>query len=249
MDISKLEYTICPVRDKMSAEKFSETFKLRAARYGMSVEETGGLSNSVPSGTECGDSHIAYLTARGKLVSVNYSTNIPSPTGRLTPHAIPVSLQPTKIPACTQCTDRKSEKIRPVHSVQTEIQKKSDLCTVYNRKFKKIPACTQCTIDNSKKFRPVHSVQLRNQKKSGLYTVYNQELKKIPACTQCTIEKSKKIRPVHSIQSRNQKKSGLRSLHKLKFGEDYPSITVERNAELLSRRDRKTITCYLFHVT
>ncbi|MDR1381167.1 MAG: hypothetical protein LBJ47_06770, partial [Tannerella sp.] len=40
--------------------------KLRAVRYGMSVENAGGLSRPVPSGTECGDSHIAYLTARGK---------------------------------------------------------------------------------------------------------------------------------------------------------------------------------------
>jgi hypothetical protein len=67
----------------MSVEEFSATFKLRPVRDGMSVENAGGLSNPVPSGTECGDSHIAYLTARGKLVAVHFSTNILSPAGQL----------------------------------------------------------------------------------------------------------------------------------------------------------------------
>jgi hypothetical protein len=51
-------------------------------RDGMSVENAGGLSSPVPSGTLCGDCHIAYLMARGKLVAVNFSTNILSHTGR-----------------------------------------------------------------------------------------------------------------------------------------------------------------------
>ncbi|MDR1380296.1 MAG: hypothetical protein LBJ47_02330 [Tannerella sp.] len=38
MVISKWMYTVCPVREKMLVETFSETFKLRAVRYGMSVE-------------------------------------------------------------------------------------------------------------------------------------------------------------------------------------------------------------------
>jgi hypothetical protein len=56
--------------------------QLRAVRYGMSVENAGGLSNPVPSGTECDDSHIAYLTAREKWVTANFSTNILSLTGQ-----------------------------------------------------------------------------------------------------------------------------------------------------------------------
>jgi hypothetical protein len=64
MVISKIEYTICPVRDRIS------------------VENVGCPSNPVPSGTECGDSHIAYLTVRGKLVAVNFSTDILSLTGQ-----------------------------------------------------------------------------------------------------------------------------------------------------------------------
>jgi hypothetical protein len=66
----------------MSVEKFSAMFINRAVRYGMSVENTGYQSNSVPSGTECGDCHIAYLTARGKSVAVYFSTNILSPPGQ-----------------------------------------------------------------------------------------------------------------------------------------------------------------------
>ncbi|MDR1379976.1 MAG: hypothetical protein LBJ47_00680, partial [Tannerella sp.] len=61
--------TYCPIRDK--ARLF---FCPGGDR--MLVENVGGLSNPVLSGTECGDSHIAYLTARGKLVAVNFSTNI-----------------------------------------------------------------------------------------------------------------------------------------------------------------------------
>ncbi|MDR1381961.1 MAG: hypothetical protein LBJ47_10865 [Tannerella sp.] len=72
MVISKLKYTICPVRDKMS------------------VENAGCPSNPVPSGTECGDSHIAYLTARGKLVAANFSTNILSRRDRKTGRPCPV---------------------------------------------------------------------------------------------------------------------------------------------------------------
>jgi triphosphoribosyl-dephospho-CoA synthetase len=71
-----VKYTIYPAKDKMLVEKFSETFLLRAVRYGMSVENAGYTSNPVPSGTECGDCHMAYLTARGKSVAVNFSTNI-----------------------------------------------------------------------------------------------------------------------------------------------------------------------------
>jgi hypothetical protein len=56
----------CPVRDKML------------------VENAGCTSNPVPSGTECGDNHIAYLTARGKSVAVNFSTNILSRRDRKT---------------------------------------------------------------------------------------------------------------------------------------------------------------------
>ncbi|MDR1380456.1 MAG: hypothetical protein LBJ47_03150, partial [Tannerella sp.] len=56
----------------------------RAVRYGMSVENAGGLSRPVPSGTECGDSHIAYLTARGKWVAVHFSTNMLSRRDRET---------------------------------------------------------------------------------------------------------------------------------------------------------------------
>ncbi|MDR1380305.1 MAG: hypothetical protein LBJ47_02380 [Tannerella sp.] len=66
MVISKLKYMICPVRDKMS------------------VENARCPSNPVPSGTECGDSYIAYLTARGKLVAVNFSTDILSRRDRKT---------------------------------------------------------------------------------------------------------------------------------------------------------------------
>jgi hypothetical protein len=82
MDISKMKYTICPGGDNMSVEKFSTALMLRAVRYGMSVENVGCPSNPVPSGTECGDSHIAYLTAREKLVAVHFSTNILSLTGQ-----------------------------------------------------------------------------------------------------------------------------------------------------------------------
>ncbi|MDR1380627.1 MAG: hypothetical protein LBJ47_04010 [Tannerella sp.] len=42
----------------------------------MSVENAGCLSGPVPSGTGCGDCHIAYLTARGRGVAVAFSTNI-----------------------------------------------------------------------------------------------------------------------------------------------------------------------------
>jgi hypothetical protein len=38
----------------------------------MLVENAGRPFNPVPSGTECGDNHIAYLTARGKSVAVNF---------------------------------------------------------------------------------------------------------------------------------------------------------------------------------
>jgi hypothetical protein len=109
-----LEYTICPVRDKILAEKFSETFKLRAVRYGMSVENNGGLSNPVPSGTECGDSHMAYLTARGKLVAVNFSTNILSRRDRKTGRSCPVrdkmsvenaGCTSNPVPSGTECDD------------------------------------------------------------------------------------------------------------------------------------------------
>jgi hypothetical protein len=48
----------CPIRDKMS------------------VENAGYLSGPVPSGTGCGDCHIAYLTARGRGGAVAFSTNI-----------------------------------------------------------------------------------------------------------------------------------------------------------------------------
>jgi hypothetical protein len=77
-----MKYTICPCGDNMPVEKFTATLMLRAVRYGMSVENAGSLSNPVPSGTECGDSHIAYLTARGKWVTVHFSTNILSPPGQ-----------------------------------------------------------------------------------------------------------------------------------------------------------------------
>ncbi|MDR1380497.1 MAG: hypothetical protein LBJ47_03355, partial [Tannerella sp.] len=62
----------CPVRDKMS------------------VENAICTSNPVPSGTECGDSHTAYLTARGKLVAVNFSTNMLSRRDRKTGRPCPV---------------------------------------------------------------------------------------------------------------------------------------------------------------
>ncbi|MDR1381013.1 MAG: hypothetical protein LBJ47_05990, partial [Tannerella sp.] len=48
----------------------------------MSVENAGYRSNPVPSGTECDDCHMAYLTARGKLVADGFSTNILSRTGQ-----------------------------------------------------------------------------------------------------------------------------------------------------------------------
>jgi hypothetical protein len=47
----------------------------------MSVENAGCPSTPMPSGTECGDCHIAYLTARRKWVAINFSTNILSLTG------------------------------------------------------------------------------------------------------------------------------------------------------------------------
>ncbi|MDR1381701.1 MAG: hypothetical protein LBJ47_09530 [Tannerella sp.] len=68
----------------MSVETFSATFISRPVRDGMSVENAGCPSNPVPSGTGCGDCHIAYLTARGKSVAVNFSTNILSLTGQKT---------------------------------------------------------------------------------------------------------------------------------------------------------------------
>ncbi|MDR1381500.1 MAG: hypothetical protein LBJ47_08495, partial [Tannerella sp.] len=114
MVISKWKYTVCPCRDKPSAEKFSETFKRRAVRYGMSVEKTGGLSNPVPLGTECGDSHIAYLTARGKWVAINYSTNILSRRDRKTGSPCPVrdkmsvenaGCTSNPVPSGTECGD------------------------------------------------------------------------------------------------------------------------------------------------
>ncbi|MDR1382129.1 MAG: hypothetical protein LBJ47_11715 [Tannerella sp.] len=57
---------------------------IRPVRDGMSVENAGYLLNSVPSGTECGDCHIAYLTARGRGVAVAFSTNILSRRDRET---------------------------------------------------------------------------------------------------------------------------------------------------------------------
>jgi hypothetical protein len=66
-----VKYTICPVRDKML------------------VENAGRTSNPVPSGTECDDNHIAYLTARGKSVAVNFSTNILSRRDRKTGRPCP----------------------------------------------------------------------------------------------------------------------------------------------------------------
>jgi hypothetical protein len=93
MVICKLKCTICPgggqyvgrrfVPSRQNVGiKFPATYMSRAVRYGMSVENAGGLSNPVPAGTECGDCHIAYLTARGKLVAVHFSTNILSLTGQ-----------------------------------------------------------------------------------------------------------------------------------------------------------------------
>ncbi|MDR1408363.1 MAG: hypothetical protein LBJ23_10010 [Tannerella sp.] len=66
----------------MLVETFPATFVSRTVRYGMSVENAGCPSGPVPAGTECGDRHIAYLTARGKRVAVNLSTNILSLTGQ-----------------------------------------------------------------------------------------------------------------------------------------------------------------------
>ncbi|MDR1381077.1 MAG: hypothetical protein LBJ47_06320, partial [Tannerella sp.] len=59
-DLSKLKHAICPERDNMSVEKSPMTFI------------------AVPLGTECDDCHMAYLTARGRLDTVNFSTDIPS---------------------------------------------------------------------------------------------------------------------------------------------------------------------------
>jgi hypothetical protein len=69
--------------NNMSAETFPATLMLRAVRYGISVENAESPSNPVPSGTECDNLHIAYLTARGRLIAVNVSTNILSPPGQI----------------------------------------------------------------------------------------------------------------------------------------------------------------------
>ncbi|MDR1381657.1 MAG: hypothetical protein LBJ47_09295 [Tannerella sp.] len=56
----------------------------------MSVENAGCTSKTVPEGTECGDCHIAYLTARGRGVAAAVSTNILSRRDRETGRPCPV---------------------------------------------------------------------------------------------------------------------------------------------------------------
>jgi hypothetical protein len=96
MVISKLKYATCPARDKMLVE-----------------DETRYLTPR-PGGTECGDNHIAYLTARGKSVAVNFSTNILSLTGQKTGRPCPVrdkmlvenaGRTSNPVPSGTECGD------------------------------------------------------------------------------------------------------------------------------------------------
>ncbi|MDR1381859.1 MAG: hypothetical protein LBJ47_10350 [Tannerella sp.] len=97
MIISKWKYTFCPDRNK-------KTGRPCPVRDRMSVEKTGGLSDAVPSGTECGDCHIAYLTAREKWVAANFSTNILSRRDRKTRRPCPggTNLRPTFCPLTGQ---------------------------------------------------------------------------------------------------------------------------------------------------
>jgi hypothetical protein len=56
----------------------------------MLVENKRHAPPPVPSGTECDDNHIPYLTARGKSIAVNFSTNILSRRDRKMRRPCPV---------------------------------------------------------------------------------------------------------------------------------------------------------------